>query len=163
MTDRSGTLSVPPGTRVTRGVVFVHSCPRALCAHVEWALADILGTPVSLDWTPQPVSTGTVRGELAWTGSVGTAARVASALLGWGRLRFEATENPTDVTEGLRFSVTPTLGMYRATVGIHGDIQVPEERRDRPRRALGCLDRGRDHGVARRRLGCRARTLPLRR
>ena len=27
----------------TRGVVFVHSAPRALCTHVEWALGGLLG------------------------------------------------------------------------------------------------------------------------
>jgi hypothetical protein len=128
MAEHTGT-HVPHGARVsTRGVVFVHSCPRALCAHVEWALSDAVDGRVTLDWTPQPVAGGTVRGELSWTGSTGTAARVVSALHAWGRVRFEVTEEATTATEGERFSVTPTLGIYRAVIGIHGDIQVPEER-----------------------------------
>ena len=51
-----------------------------------------------------------------------------SHLSGWGRLRVEVTEEATSRTEGERYSVTPRLGVYRAVVGVHGDIQVPEER-----------------------------------
>ena len=129
MSDPRGTLGVPHDARVqTRGVVFVHSCPRALCAHVEWALSDVLGQHVTLDWSAQPVSTGTVRGEVSWTGELGSAARIVSTLHGWGRTRFEVTEEATSRTEGERYSVTPTLGIYRAVIGLHGDISVPEER-----------------------------------
>lgn len=31
----------------------MHSAPRALCPHVEWAIAGVLGTRVSLDWIRQ--------------------------------------------------------------------------------------------------------------
>ncbi len=129
MTDRIGTPVVPAGARVlTRGVVFVHSCPRALAAHVEWAVADVLGCRVALGWSPQPVEPGSVRAELSWAGPAGTAAQIISSVHTWSRLRVEATEEPTATTEGRRYSVTPGLGIFRATVGIHGDIQVPEER-----------------------------------
>ena len=33
----------------TRGVLFVHSAPRALCPHVEWAAGNALGVRVSMD------------------------------------------------------------------------------------------------------------------
>jgi len=129
MTDHRGALGAPSGARVqTRGVVFVHSCPRALASHVEWGLAEVLRTPVTLDWAAQPVEPGTLRSELSWTGEPGTASRIVSHLAGWGRLRFEVTEDSTARTEGERFSVTPRLGVFRAVVGVHGDIQVPEER-----------------------------------
>ena len=128
MGDQLGT-TVPSGARAqTRGVVFVHSCPRALAAHVEWALGDVLGRPVHADWSSQPVLPGTVRADLCWDGPVGTASRIVSALHGWSRLRFEVTEEATARTEGERFSVTPSLGIYRAVIGVHGDIQEPEER-----------------------------------
>ena len=39
----------------TRGVLFVHSAPSALCPHVEWAAGGVFGMPVRLDWTPQPI------------------------------------------------------------------------------------------------------------
>ncbi len=125
MADRDSTRGARGSTR---GVVFVHSCPRAVTAHVEWALADVLGGRVVLEWIPQPVLAGTLRAELAWTGPVGSAARITSDLAGWGRLRFEVTEDATSLTEGERFSATPSLGIFRAVIGLHGDIQVPEER-----------------------------------
>jgi hypothetical protein len=129
MADHHGTHAVPDGARVpTRGVVFVHSCPRALTAHVEWTLGEILVRRVEIDWSAQPVLPGNVRGELCWDGPVSTASRIVSTLHGWGRLRFEVTEEATPRGEGERFSVTPSLGIYRAVIGVHGDVQVPEER-----------------------------------
>jgi hypothetical protein len=128
MADRDGMRAAPGARASTRGVVFVHSCPRALAAHVEWALADVLGAPVDLTWIAQPVDPGTVRTEVSWSGVTGTAGRIVSALRGWGRVRFEVTEEPTAGTEGERYSVTPSLGVFRAIVGVHGDVQVTEER-----------------------------------
>jgi hypothetical protein len=129
MADHRGAPGAPAGARVhTRGVVFVHSCPRALASHVEWGLADVLRLPVTLDWAGQPVEPGTLRSELSWSGEPGTAARIVSTLSGWGRLRFEVTEEATARSEGERFSVTPSLGVFRGVIGVHGDIQVPEER-----------------------------------
>ena len=46
-----------------RGVVFVHSSPTAVCPHVEWAISGVLGTKVSLQWTPQPAVHGQLRAE----------------------------------------------------------------------------------------------------
>ncbi|WP_165807265.1 DUF3145 domain-containing protein [Nocardioides currus] len=112
----------------TRGILYVHSAPSALCPHVEWAVGGVLGVAVSLDWTPQPAQPGSYRAELSWTGSVGSAASVASALRGWNHLRFEITEEPTSVSEGTRFSYTPELGVYHAVTGLHGDIMIPEDR-----------------------------------
>ena len=113
---------------MTRGVLYVHSAPSALCPHVEWALAGVLGDRVRLSWIPQPAATGLYRAELSWQGEPGTGARTASALRGWNRLRFEVTEEPTPATEGARFSYTPELGIYHAVIGVHGDLMVPEDR-----------------------------------
>ena len=44
---------------MSRGVVFVHSAPPALCPHVEWAIGGVLDQRVSLDWTGQPADPGT--------------------------------------------------------------------------------------------------------
>ena len=38
-------------TPMTSGVLFVHSAPKALAPHVEWALGTALGSPVTLEWT----------------------------------------------------------------------------------------------------------------
>ena len=112
----------------TRGVLFVHSAPSALCPHVEWAVGGVFGAPVRLDWIAQPIERSTYRTEYSWAGLSGTAARLASALKGWQRLRFEVTEEATSGTEGERYSYTPTLGVFHAVTGSHGDIMIPEDR-----------------------------------
>jgi hypothetical protein len=112
----------------TRGVVQIHSAPSALCPHVEWAVGGVFGVPVRLPWNPQPAQPSTLRTEYAWTGPVGTSAKLASALKGWERLRFEVTEEPTDRSEGVRYSYTPSLGIFHAQTGLHGDILVNEQR-----------------------------------
>ncbi len=119
---------VRSGTPQTRGVLFVHSAPSALCAHVEWAAAGVLGGKVDLAWTPQPAEPGTYRAELSWQAPVGTAATLASTLRGWDLLRFEITEEPTATSEGARYSFTPSLGIFHAMTGLHGDVLIPEDR-----------------------------------
>ncbi len=112
----------------TRGVMFVHSAPSALCPHVEWAVGGVLGNAVNLEWTPQPAQAGTYRAEYSWAGTAGTAAGIASALRGWNQLRFEITEEPTSATEGARYSYTPDLGVFHGVTGLHGDLMIPEDR-----------------------------------
>lgn len=112
----------------TGGVLFVHGCPPALCPHVEWALAAELGTPVRLDWTAQPAAPGQLRAETGWRGRAGTAGRIAAALRGWSPLRYEVTEEPGAGTDGERYSVTPSLGVFRATTSANGDVLVSEDR-----------------------------------
>ena len=112
----------------THGVVQIHSAPSALCPHVEWAVGGIVGVPVRLDWTPQPAERASYRAEYAWTGPVGSSAKLASALKGWQRLRFEVTEDATAASEAVRYSYTPALGVFHATIGLHGDVMVNEER-----------------------------------
>jgi hypothetical protein len=110
------------------GVLYVHSCPAALCPHVEWAIASELGTRVSLTWTEQPAQPGALRAESTWRGRPGTAGRLAAALKSWKLLRYEVTENATAGVDGERYSVTPDLGVFRTIVGANGDIVVGEDR-----------------------------------
>src|SRR5690625_5876190 len=88
----------------TRGVVFVHSSPRALCPHVEWATGSVLNARVAFEWTPQPAAPEMFRAELSWTGVPGTGARLASALRGWNHLRYEVTEEASRGVDGGRWS-----------------------------------------------------------
>ncbi len=112
----------------TRGVLYVHSAPSALCPHIEWAVGGVLGVHANLTWTPQPAQAGAYRAEHSWAGDVGTAAAVASALRGWNHLRFEITEEPTSGSEGARYACTPDLGIFHAVSGLHGDLLIPEDR-----------------------------------
>ncbi|MEW2545070.1 DUF3145 domain-containing protein [Streptomyces sp. NPDC047002] len=123
----------------TRGVLYVHSAPRAMCPHVEWAVGGVLGVRVQLDWIRQPAAPGTWRAEFSWKGRAGTASELASALRGWQMLRFEVTAEPSAAAEGERYSATPELGIFHAATGVHGDILVPE---DRLRAALARSGRG---------------------
>ncbi|MGO1318292.1 MAG: DUF3145 domain-containing protein [Cellulomonadaceae bacterium] len=113
---------------ITRGVLFVHSAPRALCPHMEWAASNVLGGRVSMDWTDQPAAPGMLRAEHSWQGPQGTGARLASALRGWTHLRFEVTEDASHGADGARWSHTPELGIFHAATDVHGNIVVPEDR-----------------------------------
>lgn len=113
---------------LTRGVLFVHSAPSALCSHVEWAAGKVLGVPVAMDWIPQPVVPGMFRGEFSWQARVGTGAKLASALRGWNHLRYEVTEEATRGVDGARWSHTPELGIFHAVIDVHGSVLVPEDR-----------------------------------
>ena len=112
----------------SRGVVFIHACPNAVAPHLEWAMAKVLGTEVPMEWAPQPVAPGQLRSQIIWSGKQGMGARIASALLAFGQVRYEVTEDPSIGHEGERFAATPDLGLFRATIGAHGDVMVHEDR-----------------------------------
>jgi hypothetical protein len=98
-----------------------------MSAHVTWALERILGRPVTVEFTPQPALEGTLRCEFVWTGPAGTGSRLATELRAFPGLRFEVTEDPTPGTDGERYSCTPDLGIFRATIASNGDVMVGEE------------------------------------
>ena len=112
----------------TRGVLYVHSAPRALCPHIQWALESVARQRTELEWTQQNAEPGSVRAELEWSGPAGTGALLASALRTMGRLRFEVTENPCRGHDGARWSFTPDLGIFHATTDAVGNIMVSEDR-----------------------------------
>ena len=112
----------------TRGVVYVHSTPLAVCPHVEWAIARVLTAPVNLRWTAQPLDPGARRAECGWAGRPGTGAELAAALRQWPMIRFEVTEEPSPGADGERFMFAPGHGLFRAATGAAGDIQLGEDR-----------------------------------
>lgn len=113
---------------LARGVVFVHSAPRALCPHIEWAAGRALGRAVNFDWRPQPVLKGALRTEFYWEGPAGTSAALASALRGWEHLRYEVTEDPSAGHDGARYLHTPDLGIFFAQTDSAGNVVIPEDR-----------------------------------
>ncbi|MCA0252020.1 MAG: DUF3145 domain-containing protein [Actinobacteria bacterium] len=112
----------------TRGFVWIHSAPAALCPHIEWAASAAVGSPVRFDWNPQTAEPRAMRAEFAWSGAVGAGATLASALVRCERLRFEVTEEATRTSEGTRWAYTPSLGVFSGTIGLNGDILVHENR-----------------------------------
>jgi hypothetical protein len=113
---------------IARGVLYVHSAPRALCPHVEWAAGRALNRAVNFQWAPQPVLKGAHRTEFYWEGERGTGARLASALRGWEHLRFEVTEDAGLGTDGGRWLHTPDLGIFYAQTDTAGNLVIPEDR-----------------------------------
>ena len=105
---------------MTSGVLYVHSCPPALCPHVEWAVTAELGARARMEWSEQPSAPGQLRAEINWRGRPGTAGRLAAALKGWSVLRYEVTEDASPGVDGERYAVTPTLGVFRASMSANG-------------------------------------------
>ncbi|RZU61522.1 DUF3145 domain-containing protein [Zhihengliuella halotolerans] len=112
----------------TRGVLYVHSAPTALCPHIEWAIGSVVDQRTDLSWTAQPASPGMYRAQIEWIGPQGTGAKLASALRGWAHLRYEVTEDPSLGADGSRWSHTPELGIFHATTDTSGNIVVGEDR-----------------------------------
>lgn len=115
------------GTAYATGVLFVHSCPRALVPHVEWALAREIGRVVKLDWEPQPLLPTMMRTVANWRGPTGTAASVASSLFGWQQLRFEISEDHSSACDGGRWMHTPSLGIFHLQTDAAGNGVLTED------------------------------------
>ena len=111
-----------------RGVLYVHSAPRALCPHIEWAAGRALERAVNFDWDNQPVLKGSQRAEFYWEGPQGSGAVLAAALRGWEHLRFEVTEDPSPGSDGARWMHTPDLGIFFAQTDSVGNMVIPEDR-----------------------------------
>jgi hypothetical protein len=121
-------MSVSMPRVMTRGVVFIHSTPTALCPHITWALESVLARRVSLEWTAQPLGRRLLRTELPWSGEAGTGGKVASAMRGWDNLRYEVTEEPSTGSDGSRWSHTPSLGIHHTWTSAGGDAVINEDR-----------------------------------
>ena len=131
----------------TRGVVYLHCVPSAIAPHVEWALAGVLGRPARLEWSAQPVAPSHLRAQAAWTGPIGTAARLSASLRAWPMLVFEITEEGTWASDGERLAYVPGRGFHRSMIAANGDVVVGEERL----RGLAARARTADelqHGIA---------------
>lgn len=111
----------------TSGVIYVHSALPAICPHLEWAISGVLGTKVSLSWTPQNAAPGQLRAEACWRGERGTGARIAAALRAWKMARFEITEDASTGQDGERICHVPGRPMWRGTVSANGDVMLGED------------------------------------
>ena len=111
-----------------RGVLYIHSSPRALCPHIEWAAGRALERAVNFDWAKQPVLPGAMRAEFYWEGLQGSGAALASALRGWEHLRYEVTEDATPGSDGGRWLHTPDLGIFFAQTDTVGNVVISDER-----------------------------------
>ncbi|MEJ6761280.1 MAG: DUF3145 family protein [Candidatus Planktophila sp.] len=106
------------------GLVVIHSAPSALRQHIEWGLNSLLGTPQSIFWREQPLDVGTVRTHLEFRASLGTAAKIATALKNWHYLKFEVHE--IGMNSGEMFRFTPDLGIHRGIIDAAGSVLISE-------------------------------------
>lgn len=120
---------------MTQGVLFIHSAPRALAPHIEWAAQGVLGVPARVRWEDQPAHRGLVRAELGWRGREDTGARLVSALRSMGDVRFEVTQEATSQADGARWSFTPDLGVHHAVTDRAGNTVLTEDH------LRGCMER----------------------
>jgi hypothetical protein len=120
---------------MTQGVLYIHSAPRALAPHIEWAAHGVIGVPVRLRWDDQPMGRGLVRAELPWRGNEATGARLVSALRGMGEVRFEVTQEAGSRSPGARWSCTPELGIHHAATDHAGNTVLTEDQ------IRGCIER----------------------
>lgn len=109
---------------LTRGSLFIHSCPSALKNHVEWSLQSILGKEVSLSWRTQPMIAGTFRAEISWREKKSKSAEIATALRSWHYVRFEVRDESETGGDFYRF--TPDLGIHRTSIDGAGSILINE-------------------------------------
>jgi len=113
---------------LSSGLIQIHSAPKALTSHVEWAISAVLGEALHLRWEHQPAGSTILCAEHAWTGRVGSAAQIASALFGWRDLRFEVSEYASADNDGAHFMHTPSLGIHRGHVDATGSAYITEAR-----------------------------------
>jgi hypothetical protein len=109
-----------------RGVIYIHSAPRALCPHLEWA-GRALGRAVNLEWADQPVLAGS-RAEFYWEGPAGTGAALATAIRGMGAPAVRGERRPTARSDGGRWMHTPDLGIHYAQTDTAGNVVIGEDR-----------------------------------
>ncbi|MGY5764625.1 DUF3145 domain-containing protein [Brachybacterium sp. DNPG3] len=112
---------------MTQGVLHIHSAPRALTPHIEWAASGVLGMPLRLRWEEQPVGRALLRAETGWQGREGTGAHLASALRGLREVRFEIVQHATATVDGSRWCCTPELGIHHAVIDHAGNTMLTED------------------------------------
>lgn len=116
----------PIGIGTSHGRISIYSAPKVVLSHIQWSLSDVIGNPQNLSWDLQPLIPSSWRTQLSWSGSLGTGAKLASALRGWHYLKFEIYEAASHGSDGSLYMFTSELGLFRGSIGPHGDIMINE-------------------------------------
>jgi hypothetical protein len=117
-------LTQPSNRLQVRGFLTVYSAPSALRQHIDWAIQNVLGNWITINWSQQPLIPGTLRTHLEFRDRIGAASETASALASWHYLNFEVIESGEPLGEIFRF--TPELGMHRVAIDQSGAALLSE-------------------------------------
>ena len=117
-------LVTPSAQLSVQGLLTIHSAPSALRRHIDWAIQNIVGADVQLNWLPQPMLVGTFKAKCQFNGRQGSGAEIASTLRSWHYLNFEVQEAHENGGELFRF--TPELGIHRAVTDLSGGVLLNE-------------------------------------
>lgn len=108
------------------GYLYIHAAPKSVLKNLEWGVAEVLKSPLAMKWEPQPLASGSYRSEISWNGLQETGSKLVSNLKGWHYITFELFESPNNGSDGSLYMFTPDLGLFRGTVGPHGDLMFNE-------------------------------------
>ena len=108
------------------GLVYIHSAPQALLAHIEWTISGITGNPQKLNWVKAVAAENQFQTVCFWHGKLADGAILASAFMNLKQIRFEITQSSSELGEGYRWSFTPTLGMFSSMTDSAGNILISE-------------------------------------
>jgi hypothetical protein len=108
------------------GLIYIHGAPQALLAHIEWTISGVSGTPQNISWVSSPVIPNQFQSVNYWRAKSGDGAILASALMNLKQITFEVTQSPNGISEGYRWSYTPTLGMFQCLTDSAGNLLISE-------------------------------------
>jgi len=111
-----------------RGELKLYSCPKYLCKPVEWTLSEQFKTNINLNWIEQRVAPSTMTTQLKWVGPFGLGSRVVSILSKWQKLRLEVFQESYKENNAERYSLCPSLGIFRAEMNALGETVITESR-----------------------------------
>jgi hypothetical protein len=110
------------------GLVYIHSAPQSLLAHIEWTISGVSGSPQKMIWVKSVLDNTQSQAVSFWAGKEGDGAILASALMNLKQISFEITQTPNGDSEGYRWSFTPNLGMFSSVTDSAGNILISENR-----------------------------------
>lgn len=111
-----------------KGELRLHSCPKYLVKHVEWALVDLMKNDLNLIWKDQNIAPMTMSTELTWLGPIGLGSRLVSILSKWPKIRLEVFQDRFNEHPAERYALSPNLGIYRAELNALGETIITENK-----------------------------------
>ncbi len=111
---------------MAHGFIDIHSVPRSLSIHVQWAIQKLIEDTVSpFNWQAQPLINNHLRVAFQWEHSSSIGAQLVSQMAAWKDIRFEVTEHSD--SGNLRWMHTPDFGTVVTVIDRAGNTLVNEQ------------------------------------